>query len=102
MAKRKLMVIERLDEIPAFTSEGEEHAFWSTHELSAALWEQAEPLAADELPSPRSSVRPITLWLDKNTLERIKGLATRQRKSQHTLLTQLLRIGLAEEERNLR
>ena len=99
MAKRKLTVIERLDQIPAFASEGEEHACWSTHEFSDALWEKAEPLESDELPPPRPSATPVTVWLDEGTLKRVKGLARRRRESQQGLLMHLLSLGLTEEER---
>jgi hypothetical protein len=46
--------VERMEDIPAFNSEDEEHAFWRTHELSDALWDSAEPFAVDELPPPRT------------------------------------------------
>jgi hypothetical protein len=35
--------------------EAEGHAFWATHELRDELWDQAEPLAPDELPPPQLS-----------------------------------------------
>ncbi len=44
--------IQRLEDIPVFRNEAEEHAFWAAHELSDRLWEQAEPFAPDELPPP--------------------------------------------------
>ena len=50
--KKRLTVVHRLEDIPAFATEAEEHAFWASHELSEALWEQAELLEADELPTP--------------------------------------------------
>lgn len=55
---KKLTTIQRIDEIPAFTNEAEEHAFWATHELSSALWDQAQPLAPGELPPSRTTSPP--------------------------------------------
>jgi hypothetical protein len=40
-------VIQSIDEIPQFTTEAEEQAFWATHEVSDELAAQAEPLPAD-------------------------------------------------------
>lgn len=48
-----MTITERLNEIPDFASEAEEHAFWATHEFSGALLDQADPLEADELPPPQ-------------------------------------------------
>jgi hypothetical protein len=46
------MTVERVEDIPTFASEDEEHAFGETHELSDALWDAAEPFEPDELPAP--------------------------------------------------
>jgi hypothetical protein len=40
-------LIHRIDEIPSFTSEEEERAFWETHEVSDELAARAEPLPED-------------------------------------------------------
>jgi hypothetical protein len=40
-------VIHSVDEIPQFTTEEEEQAFWATHEVGDELAAQAEPLPAD-------------------------------------------------------
>lgn len=52
---KQMLVIYRLEEIPAFASEAKEHDFWATHELSDALWNQAEPLETAAVPPPRVS-----------------------------------------------
>ena len=52
--RRKLAIVYRLEDIPNFANEAEEHAFWATHELSDALWDEAPPFAPGELPPPRS------------------------------------------------
>ena len=56
-----MIVIHSLDEIPHFADEEEEHRFWSTHDLSEALMDQAEPVPDDELPPPRAEQRPHPL-----------------------------------------
>lgn len=48
-----LTTVHRLEDIPMFASEAEELVFWATHELDDTLWEQAQPLAPDELPPAR-------------------------------------------------
>jgi hypothetical protein len=100
--KRQLTTIHRREDIPAFTSEAEEHAFWATHELSDALWDQAEPFGADELPPPRSVTTPVVLHLDEHTLSRLKALARRQHKTYQTLLTELVTERLDQEEKGAR
>jgi hypothetical protein len=52
---KSLAIIRRLQDIPSFANEAEEHAFWASHELSDELWSRAEPLKPDELPPARSS-----------------------------------------------
>jgi hypothetical protein len=52
--KRPMTTIHRVEDIPSFATEAEEHAFWATHELSEDLWEQAEQIEPSELPPVRS------------------------------------------------
>jgi len=52
---KSLAIIHRIEDIPPFANEAEEHAFWASHELSDELWSRAEPLRPDELPPPRPS-----------------------------------------------
>jgi hypothetical protein len=47
---RPMTIIHSLDEIPAFTSEAEEAAFWATHEFSDELWHALPQVPEDELP----------------------------------------------------
>lgn len=94
-----LKMIHRLEEIPAFSTEDEEHAFWATHELAPELWERAEPLAPDELPAPRSVTRPVAIRFDEHTLGRIKTLARRRHKRYQTLLKEFVTERLYEEEK---
>lgn len=64
--EQTVTTIDRLEDIPAFASEEEEHAFWATHELSDALWDQAEPFEPDELPRPRPATRQIVIRFDED------------------------------------
>lgn len=40
----RMTLVERLEDIPQFTSEREEAAYWATHELGGELLEQMGPL----------------------------------------------------------
>jgi hypothetical protein len=97
--KKKLVVVNRLDEIPRFGNETEEHEFWATHELSDSLWDQAEPLSPDELPPPRPATTTVVIRLDDDTIRRAKTLARRRHKTYEELLADMLTSLLAEEER---
>ena len=97
--RNRLTVIHHMEEIPAFASEAEEHAFWATHELAPELWEGAEPLEPDELPAPRSATRPVAIRFDEHTLARIKMLARRRHKGYQTLLKEFVTERLYEEEK---
>ncbi|MBI4492712.1 MAG: ribbon-helix-helix protein, CopG family [Chloroflexi bacterium] len=98
--KKGLTTIRRLEEIPEFRDEAEEHAFWASHELSDALWSQAEPLAPEELPPPRPATTPVVIHLDETTLRRLQVLARRRHKGKEALLSELIRERLDEEERH--
>lgn len=90
--------IYHLEDIPIFATEAEEHAFWATHQLSEALWDQAEPLASGELPAPRPETPSVTIPVDEDTLARIKALARRRHKEYQALLREFVTERLDEEE----
>ena len=94
-------IVERIEDIPAFTSEDEEHAFWETHELSDALWDSAEPFAVDELPPPRTPATSVVIRLDLRTLERLEALAYQQQRDYHALLEEFVTERLSEEEKRV-
>ena len=94
-----LRTIQDLKDIPQFASEAEERAFWATHELSDALWDQAEPLEPGELPTPRAPTTPVVIQLDEATLRRAKALARRRHKGYQAVLAEIIVSHLAEEER---
>jgi len=94
-------MIHNLEEIPAFASEAEEHAYWAAHELSDALWAQAQPLDPSELPPPRVTTTPVVIRLDEATLRRAKRLARRRHKAYPALLSELITALLAAEDRKI-
>ena len=59
--KSAMRVIRDEQEIPEFTSESEEAAFWATHSLAPALVDRAEPIPDGELPPPRPRSQPVTI-----------------------------------------
>lgn len=94
-----LTTIYRIDDIPLFADEDEEHSFWATHKLSDALWDQAEPPRSHELPPPRSESLRVTIPIDMGTLERVKAVARKQHKEYQVLLREFVTERLAEEEK---
>ncbi len=100
--KRPLATVNRLEDIPSFSSQDEEHAFWSTHELSDHVWEQGQPLKPGELPPPRPGTTAVVIHLDEPTLRRLNALARRRRRAYQELLGELVREQLEHEERKRR
>lgn len=49
-----LIPVYRREDIPAFTSEQEEHEFWSTHSFTEELIAQLDPASAADLPPVRA------------------------------------------------
>lgn len=91
--------IERVEDIPTFAGEDEEHAFWKTHELSDALWDAAEPVEPEEILAHRALTTPVVLHLDGQTLQRLEMLARQQQRDYHTLLKEFVAERLYEEEK---
>jgi hypothetical protein len=91
--------IERVEDIPVFADEDEEHAFWETHELSDALWDSAEPFEPEEIPARRASTTPVVIHLDGQTLKRLEALARQQQRDYHVLLKEFVAERLYEEEK---
>ena len=57
-------------QLPKFSSEAEERAFWESHDSSDYLdWQQAQPV---RLPNLKPSTKTISLRLPESLLERIK------------------------------
>lgn len=51
-----LNIVRRMEDIPPSSSEAEEHAFWSEHELDEALWEIVDRADLEVLPLPRPRI----------------------------------------------
>jgi len=94
-----MTVINRLDEIPAFTSEDEEDRFWASHEFSEELSAAAKPFPATLLPPPRTRTVPVSFRFDAHTLQRAKRLAKHRGTGYQTLLKEFVVERLYEEER---
>ncbi len=94
---RAMIIIRSLDEVPAFSSEVDEAAFWATHELSDELLAHMEAVPEDVLPRPRT--RPIPVRFDEDTVRRLKTLAARRHKGYQTLLKEFVVERLYEEEK---
>jgi hypothetical protein len=99
----KLIPVERKD-IPEFTSEQEERAFWDTHSLGPRML--AEQVEEDpDLPSPaemraqrNERTQPIPIRFDADVLKRLRVLADRKHTGYQTLLKTFVVERLYEEE----
>lgn len=109
--RSKLTPVERED-IPQFTSEDEEHKFWSTHSLGPGLLaDMTGPDFDPDLPSPdevRAYVdakrgrgertQPIPIRFDADVVKRLRALADRKHTGYQTLLKTFVVERLYEEE----
>jgi hypothetical protein len=99
--------IQRWDDVPKFSSEDEEDAFWATHDTGQGLLDRMQPIAPDGggvLPAARAMTtvartRPISVRLDDDVLSRLKALAKRKNKGYQSLLKEFLLERLYEEEK---
>lgn len=98
--RRRMTVIHKLDEIPAFANEDEEHEFWSTHSLGDEIWDAAEPLPEGYLPPvrPRPPLVTIKLTLSEEIVERAKTIADQRHVPYKILLQRIVRQGLDAAE----
>ena len=96
---RRVATVNQLADIPDFQSEEEEHAFWSTHQLSEELLRGAQPIARDVLPPPRKRTKNIAVRFDETTLQRVRTLAARRHQGYQTLIKQFVIERLYEEEK---
>jgi uncharacterized protein (DUF4415 family) len=94
-----MKMINSPDEIPENMTEAEEAEFWSTHSMSEAFIDNAEPVPEDMLPPPRPRTRPISLRLDDDVLSRLKDVARKKHKGYQTLLKEFVVERLYKEEK---
>ena len=108
----KLIPVER-DEIPAFSSEAEEHTFWKTHEFGPGLLAEMRSDGDPELPSASTfqahiterragsgeRSQPIPIRFDADVLRRLRNLAAHKHTGYQTLLKMFIVERLYEEEK---
>ena len=96
------VIVKNLDEIPVFKTAAEEQAWWDTHTLDAALFENPKERPT-HLPPPRSSKKSqsISLRVEKDVLERLKAVAKKKKMGYQTLLKAFLLERLYEEEKRV-
>ncbi len=105
MTKHKYPVtkqVNRLDDIPSFSSEDDEAEYWGTHSLGPALLARMTPLYPDPLAVRRQRARPIAIRLDTTVLSRLRALAAGRGIGYQTLLKEFVARGVAEEEQRIR
>src|SRR4051812_16622387 len=68
--KQEMEVVERLEDIPAFATEDEEHRYWATHMLSKVLLNQMGPVEDGFLPPPRPRTKPVPIRLSDDIIQR--------------------------------
>lgn len=82
--------------IPKFRSEGEERAFWASHDSTEYLdWAKGRGVV---LPNVKPSVRTISLRLPESVIARLKLLAHKRDVPYQSLLKVLLSERLKQEE----
>jgi predicted DNA binding CopG/RHH family protein len=86
-----------MKKLPEFKSIKEEREFWSTHS-SADYWTEMEE-SDDNF--KRSKLKPISLKLDPNLLERIRVVAHKRGLSYNAMIRYLLSKGIEREIREL-
>jgi hypothetical protein len=113
--RTKLIPVERED-IPAFTSEDEEHVFWSTHTFGPRMLAEVRPTREvdPDLPSSEevrahieqkrqctASERtlPVPIRFDADVLKRLRVLAARKHTGYQTLAKLFIVERLYEEEK---
>ena len=97
--KQEMEVVERLEDIPAFATEEEEHRYWATHTLSKALLNQMGPVEDGFLPPPRPHTKPVPIRFSDDIIQRAKVLAARRHIGYQTLLKEFVIERLYEEEK---
>ena len=77
---RDANLIERWADVPVFTDEAEEDAFWASHSLGPSLLETFEPVTDPRLPPPRrrGEQRLEPVGIDAAVLARFKEAAQNQ------------------------
>ena len=88
--KQEMEVVERLEDIPAFVTEEEEHRYWATHTLSKALLNRMGPVEDGFLLPPRLRTKPVPIRFSVGIIRRAKVLAARRYIGYQTLLKEFV------------
>ncbi len=81
--------------IPPFESEGEEQAFWASHDSTEYLeWDKAKPVV---FPNLRPSTRTISLRVSESMLNEIKLLANKRDVPYQSLIKVFLQERIHQE-----
>jgi hypothetical protein len=93
--------VERVEDIPAFANEAEEHQYWATHSLGDALLNGMEPIEDESFPVLRPRTRPVPIRLSEDVITRAKVLAARRHTGYQTLIKEFIveRLYYEEEKR---
>ena len=98
-----MQIIERVEDIPVFANEDEEHRFWSTHSFSDVLLDQMHPVreGGDDFfpPARPRAARLVPLRLGDDVVTRAKVLAAKRHTGYQTLLKEFVIERLYEEEK---
>jgi uncharacterized protein (DUF4415 family) len=94
-------LVDRPEDIPAFSSEADERAYWATHTLGQGMIDRLRPAREVDphLPPPRPPSSPVTIRLNADVLHRLRRLAAARGIGYQTLLKQFVTERLYEEER---
>ena len=96
-----LTIIYDANDIPTFKSELEEACFWETHTWSEEFWDGVLKDSDEFLDLSCKKTQPnrITLYLEKDTLERLKVLAVHKHTACEVLIENFVQERLYEEEK---
>ncbi|MBI4498276.1 MAG: hypothetical protein HY689_10290 [Chloroflexi bacterium] len=96
-AKRKLIPVKSLDEIPEHMTDEEAAEFYETHSLGE-IWDQLEPVEEEFTFAPLTPMKRVLLRMRQDMLERIEKLAQAKRIPRPALMWLWLHQRLREEE----
>lgn len=91
--------VERIDDIPAFANEDEEHRYWATHSLGDALLDTMGQVKDEGFPAPRPRTKPVHIRFSDDVIARAKILAARRHTGYQTLIKEFVVERLYEEEK---
>ena len=94
--------VTSMAEVPDFSTDEEEQAFWATHYIGDDVSVTPRELSDQPLPPPRPrrvESKRISLTLEQDTIRRLKRLARKKGMGYQTLLKAFVGERLYEEEK---